>query len=146
MQFSQGQMDVLDKSRHETDTALVIWCFLQDHKSAEYREELISLGQELSPTLGTDLNVCTDASLDDGYLETDGSRSSCITFRLSGAQPAEALHRLGELCVCEMNSARCFQSYDHEFKSNQYFLVMVFMQMQQLSSRLQRSWKKLQTS
>lgn len=140
-------MEVLDKLRRDADIALVILSFLQaDYKSAEYRDELLSVGQELSRTRGTDLNGCKDASLDDGCLETDGSRSSCITFRLSGAQPAEALQRLGELRFCDMNSVRCFQFYDHHFKCNQYFLVMVFIQMQQLSSRLQKSWKKLQPS
>lgn len=133
-------MDVLDKLSCEADTALVILSFLQaDYKSAEYRDELLSLSQEISQARSIDLNGCTDASLDDGYLQTDGSRSSCITFRLCAAQPAEALQMLGELCVWDVNSVRHFQFYDQQFKCNQYFLVNVFMQMQKLSNRLQKS-------
>lgn len=131
-------MEVLDN--READTALVILTFLQaDYKSAEYRDELLSLGQEVRQTRGIELNGCAEAFLDDGCLETDGSRSSCITFDLSGAQPAEALQRLGQLCVCDVKSVRSFQFYNRQFKCNQYFLVNVFIQMQQLSSRLQNS-------
>lgn len=127
-------MDVLDKLGRESDTALVILSFLQaDCKSAEYRDELLSLGQGVSPTRGFELHGCTDASVDDGYLETDGSRSSCITFCLRGAQPAEALQRPSELCVCDM-----IQFYDQQFRCNRHFLVNV-IQMQQLSSRLQKT-------
>lgn len=79
----------------EPETALVILSFLQaDYKSAKYRDELASLEQEV--TQGIDLNGCTGASLDDGCLETDGSRSTGITFRLRGVE----LQRLGEVWVC----------------------------------------------
>lgn len=84
----------------EPETALVILSFLQaDYKSAKYRDELASLEQEV--TQGIDLNGCTGASLDDGCLETDGSRSTGITFRLRGV----ALQRLGEVWVCYELSA-----------------------------------------
>ncbi|XP_056908577.1 BH3 interacting domain death agonist isoform X2 [Takifugu flavidus] len=69
----------------EPETALVILSFLQaDYKSANYRDELASLEQEV--TQGIDLNGCTGASLDDGCLETDGLRSTGITFRLRGVE------------------------------------------------------------
>lgn len=98
-------MDVLGKLGFEPDTALVILSFLQaDYKSAEYSDELLSLGQEVSRTWGIDLNGCSGASLDDGHLETDGSRSTCITFRLHGAQPAEAPQRPGERCLHQFSA------------------------------------------
>lgn len=74
------------------ETALVILSFLQvDYKSAEYRDELVSLQRELTEDI--DLNGCRGASLDDGCLETDGSQSTAITFRLCGVE----LQRLGEV-------------------------------------------------
>lgn len=88
-------MDVLDNLGREPETALVILSFLKsEHKSAEYRDELLSLGQELTQNIR--LNGCTGASEDDGHLETDGSRSTCITFRLDGPE----VQRLGEFCLC----------------------------------------------
>lgn len=93
-QIKRGRMEVLDTP----DTALVILSFLQaDFKGAEFRDELLSLGQELSQEFH--LKGSTDASPDDGYLETDGSRTSCITFRLHGVEPAEGPQRPGEFCV-----------------------------------------------
>lgn len=104
-------MDVLDNLVCEADAALLIVSFLQaDHKSADYRDELVSLGQEVGRTRAVDVNGCTDASADIECLEADGSGASCVTFYPLGAQSAEPLQRLGELCVCtNMKSLRCFQ-------------------------------------
>lgn len=106
----QGQMEVLDHLG-ELNTALVILSFLQeDHKSAEYRGELLSLAQHVSPPRAVELHGCPDASLDDGYLETDGS-SPQIPPCLRGALPAVALPRPGELrdrawVVCSFRFSR----------------------------------------
>lgn len=88
-------MDVLGNLGCDPETALVILSFLQaEHRSAEYGKELLSLGQEL--TRNIHLNGCTGASEDDGHLETDGSRSTCVTFRLDGPE----VQRLGEFRLC----------------------------------------------
>lgn len=104
-------MDALDKVVREADAALLIVSFLQaDYKSAEYRDELLSLGQEVGRSRAVDLNGCTGASPDIEYVEADGSKTSSITFYPLGAQPAELPQRLGELCVCtNRKSLRCFQ-------------------------------------
>lgn len=90
-------MDALDKPVREADAALLIVSFLQaDYKSAEYRDELVSLGQEVGRTRAADLNGYAGASPDIEYVEADGSRTSSITFYPLGAQPAEPLQRPGE--------------------------------------------------
>lgn len=138
----------------EPETALVILSFLQaDYKNANYRDELVSLEQEVIQ--GIDLNGCTRASLDDACLETDGSQSTGITFRLRGVE----LQRLGEVWVCliwvkfmaRLNTLMCpwvIFGFMISHLSVIFLVSLPFIQVQvqQLSSRLQKSWKTLQTS
>lgn len=65
------------------------------------------------------------------------SHSVCMVLSLQR-------RRRGPVSVVYINSVHCFQFYDQQFKCNQSFPVNVFIQMQQLSSKLQKSWGNLQ--
>lgn len=91
-------MDVLGYLDSGQNAALVILAFLQaDCRNAEYRKELLSLGQEINPAWDINWNGFREDPVDDGDLETDGHLSSCITASRDDIQPSVELQRPGEL-------------------------------------------------
>lgn len=91
-------MDVLGNPTSGQNTALVILAFLQaDCRNAEYRKEILSLGQEINLTRDINWNGFWEDSQDDGALETDGHLSSCIKASRDDIHPSVDLQRPGQL-------------------------------------------------
>lgn len=91
-------MDVLRNPSSGQNTALVIWAFLQaDCRSAEYRNEIFSLGQDINLTRDINWNGLREDPPDDGALETDGHLSCCIRASWDDIQPSADLQRPGQL-------------------------------------------------
>lgn len=78
------------------NAALVMLTFLQaDCRDAEYRKELLSLGQEINPARDINWNGLIDESTDDGLLEADGHHICNITA-LQDIRPSVELLQPGE--------------------------------------------------
>lgn len=87
-------MDVLTDKQN---LALVSFAFLQtDCGNAEYRKELLSLGQGLNIASDINLNGFRE---EDGYLETDGHICSSHSASLLGFEPFVGLPRPGEFNI-----------------------------------------------
>lgn len=91
-------MDALGDLDSGQNAALVILAFLQaDCRNAEYRKELLSLGQEINTAWDINWNGFREDPVDDGDLETDGHLSSCVRASRDDIQPSVELQRPGEL-------------------------------------------------
>lgn len=88
-------MDVLTDKQN---LALVSFAFLQaDCGNAEYRQELLSLGQELNIPSDVNLNgFREECHSEDGYLETDGHICSSHSAFLLEIEPFVPLAQPGE--------------------------------------------------
>lgn len=92
-------MDELGNLASGQNTALLVLTFLQaDCGNAEYRKEILSLGQEIN--LAWDINW--NGFREDEDLETDGHLSTCVTGFGFGVEPSLELQQPGEqlLQVC----------------------------------------------
>ncbi len=88
-------MDVVDVTSGQ-NAALVMFAFLQaDCKNSDYRQELLSLGQELNSAWDVNCNGVNIDPLEDGDIETDGHLNSCILDALGDIQPSVELQQPG---------------------------------------------------
>uniref|UniRef100_A0A3Q3VJ22 BH3-interacting domain death agonist n=1 Tax=Mola mola TaxID=94237 RepID=A0A3Q3VJ22_MOLML len=86
-------MDELGNLASGQNTALLVLTFLQaDCGNAEYRKEILSLGQEINLTWDINWNSFRE----DKDLETDGHLSTCVTGFGFGVEPSLELQQPGE--------------------------------------------------
>lgn len=89
-------MDVLVDLTRGQNAALVIFAFLQaDCRNSDYRQELISLGQEINNSRDINCNGLSIDPLEDGDIETDGHLPTCITCSLGDIRPSVDLQQPG---------------------------------------------------
>lgn len=87
---------MLDNLTSGQNAALVVFAFLHaDCRNSVYRQELLSLGQELHHSRDINCNGLGIDPLEDGNLETDGHLPSCITCSLDDIQPSVEQHQRG---------------------------------------------------